>query len=507
MNVSSPVRSPQNDADPFDAFELFPTRAARGTIPVQQKESIVKRATRKLVLASTLGIAAFVVLGLGRPAGAVPVFSRKYQTSCQTCHAIFPKLNPFGEAFRLNGYRMPLETEEQIKQKPVSLGAEAYERIWPAMVYPSDLPAYAPFAMNVKMADVYASSRDDSGRQITHNDFQFPQEANLFSAGTLGKNFSFFGEVTYAERPDGGTDVEIEHARLDLDSPFGPEHLVNFKIGKFAPDLYDGFQEMWLMTDNGVDTLFAFSPVGIHGGTGLSEEGPGVSLPDRMRAIEMYGVAAHRLFYTIGYGSPIGPGGPNDTFGSSSRKDVYARVDYKFGGMGLDGDTTGVTLPPENWRERSLRVGILGYSGDGSQVDFDIADEAGNPFKMRDRRYTRVGAYASLYMGDLNVFGVAVHGTDKLDLRDPDTDVSLNTTRRTYDAWFAQADYVIVPPLQVSLRYENLRVADPVTPSIRTLNANASFLIRANIKAMIEYNRDLRESQNYTLATVLRFAY
>ena len=29
---------------------------------------------------------------------------------------------------------------------------------------------------------------------------------------------------------------------------------------------------------------------------------------------------------------------------------------------------------------------------------------------------------------------------------------------------------------------------------------------RANIKAMLEYHRDLRQSQNYTLATVLRFA-
>jgi len=463
---------------------------------------------RRALAALPLGMAILLVFGGPRPAGAVPVFSRKYQTSCQTCHAIFPKLNPFGEAFRLNGYRMPLETEEQVKQKPVSLGSEAYERIWPAMVYPSDIPSYAPVAINVKMADIYSSSRDDEGRQITHNDFQFPQEANLFSAGTLGKHFSFFGEVTFEERPDGGSDTELEHARLDVDSVVWPEHLVNFKIGKFAPDLYDGFQEMWLMTDNGVDTLFAFSPIGVRGGTGLSEGGPGVSLPDRMRAIEMYGVAAHRLFYTIGYGSPIGPGGPNDTFGSSSRKDVYARVDYKFGGMGLDGDTTGVTLPPENWRERSLRVGVLGYYGDGSQVDFfDVADDEGNPFKMRDEHYGRIGAYASLYFGDLNLFGVALHGTDKLDLRDPDTLSELNTTTRTYDAWFAQADYVIVPPFQLSLRYENLRVADPLTPSIRTLNANASFLIRANIKAMIEYNRDLRESQNYTLATVLRFAY
>jgi len=463
---------------------------------------------RRILAALPLAMVIFLVLGGPRRAGAVPVFSRKYQTSCQTCHAIFPKLNPFGEAFRLNGYRMPLETPEQVKQPPVSLGSEAYERIWPEMVYPSDLPSYVPLAINVKMADIYASSHDDSGKQIVHNDFQFPQEANLFSAGTLGKHFSFFGEVTFEETPDGGNDVGIEHARLDVDSAFGPEHLFNFKIGKFAPDLYDGFQEMWLMTDNGVDTLFAFSPIGVHGGTGLSEEGPGVSLPDRMRAIEMYGVAAHRLFYTVGYGSPIGPGGPNDTFGSSSRKDFYARVDYKFGGMGLDGDTTGVTLPPENWRETSVRVGALGYYGDGSQADpFDVTDEEGNAFKMRDNHYGRIGAYASLYVGDLNLFGVALHGTDKLQLSDPDTLAEIDTTTRTYDAWFAQADYVIVPPFQVSLRYENLRVADPVTPTIKTLNANASFLIRANIKAMIEYNRDLRDSENYTLATVLRFAY
>ena len=451
-------------------------------------------------------VAAATIASLCRPAGAVPVFSRKYQTSCQTCHAIFPKLNPFGQAFRLNGYRMPHETEEQVKEKPVSLGSDAYARIWPEMVYPSHLPSYAPFAMNVKLADVYSSSHDDTGRQITHNDFQFPQEANLFSAGTLGKHFSFFGEVTYAERPDGGSDVEIEHARLDVDSIIGPEHLVNFKIGKFAPDLYDGFQEMWIMTDNGVDSLFGYNPVGIRGGTGISEDG-GISLPDRMRAIEMYGVAAHRLFYTIGFGNPIGPGGPNDNFNNSSRKDLYARVDYKIGGTALDGDTTGVQLPPENWRENSIRFGVFGYTGDGSKINFDITDADGNPFAMQDRRYNRYGIYASWYMGDLNVFGAAIHGTDRLRLLDPDTAAKLNEVTRTYDAWFAQADYVIAPPFQVSLRYENLRVADPSVPTLKTLNANFSFLAYANIKAMLEYNRDLRDSKNYTLATVLRFAY
>ncbi len=452
-------------------------------------------------------LAGLLLMSAALPAAAVPVFSRKYQTSCQTCHTIFPKLNPFGEAFRLNGYHLPGETEEQVKQKPVSLGSDAYARIWPEMVYPSTLPGNVPFALNVKMADLYASSHDETGRTIVHNDFQFPQEANLFAAGTLGDHYSFFGEVTYAENPDGSSGVEIEHARIDVISPFGPEHLFNFRIGKLAPNLYAGFQEMWLMTDNGVDTMFTYNPIGWNGGTGLADSGGGISLPARARAIEMYGVAAHRLFYTIGVAAPIGPGGPNGLFNNNSSKDVYARLDYKFGGMGLDGDTTGSKLPPENWRETSFRIGVFGYRGDGSGVEFEITDPDGNPFKMQQLTYKRVGVYASLYLGNLNLFGAAVHGTDDLSLRDDETDAEISRTTRTWDTWFAQADYVIAPPFQVSVRYENLRPADGSVDTQQFLNANFSFLARANIKLMLEYRRDLHDSQNYQIATVLRAAF
>jgi hypothetical protein len=438
-------------------------------------------------------------------AGAVPVFSRKYQTSCMTCHTVFPKLNPFGEAFRLNGYRLPAETEEQIKEKPVYLGADAYKSLWPKMVYPGELPGGAPFAFNMKMASLYASSHDETGKHVVRNDFQFPQEANLFTAGTLGERFGFLGEVTFSERPDGGADVELEHLRFDIDSPFGPENLVHFRIGKFAPNLYAGFQEMWIMTDNGVDALFAFDPIGFNGGTGLAD-GRGVSLPKRVRGIEMYGVAKHRFFYTIGVDNTIGSGGPNGMFAGNTKKDFYARADWKVGGMGLDGDTTGVTLPAENWREKSLRIGVFGYTGNGTDVHFDVMDPEGNPFKMQDVRYNRVGGFASWYLSDLNVFGVVVHGTDRLQLLESDSLSLISESRRSYDAWFAQADYVIRPPFQGSLRYEHLNVADPSVPSIKTLNANFTFLVRANIKAMIEYRRDLRDSQNYALATVLRLA-
>ncbi len=455
-------------------------------------------------------IAGYSLIGGGaRTANAVPAFSRKYHTSCQTCHAIFPKLNPFGQAFRLNGYRLPNETDEQIKQIPVSLGSEAYEKLWPAMVYPSTLPGNVPVALNVKMADLYQSSQEDTGRQIVKNDFQLPQEVNVFAAGTLGKHVSFFSELTFAERPDGGSDVEIEHARLDFISAFGPDHLFNFRVGKMALNVWDGFQEMWIMTNNGVDTLFAFNPIGFSGGTGLADSGGGVSLPARARAIEMYGVAAHRLFYTLGVDSPIavGPGGPLGSFASSNKKDVYARVDYKFGGMGLDGDTTGVTLPPENWRETSLRVGVFGYSGGGPGIDFPVTSPDGQEFNQQDVSYRRAGVYGSVYWGDLNVFGVALHGKDRLRLFDPATATALSTRNTTYDSWFLQADYVIAPPFQVSARYEQLRAADPAVPLLKTFNANFSFLAYANIKLMLEYNRDLQNSLNYSIAGVLRAAF
>ena len=154
-----------------------------------------QRARRPVMFAT----AVLLLLAAFRPASAVPVFARKYQTSCQTCHVAFPKLNPFGEAFRLNGYRMPAETEEQIKETPVSLGAEAYKKTWPSMVYPSSIPGHVPIAINIKMADVYSSETDGTNRTVTKNDFQFPQEVNLFTAGTLGEKFGFLAELTFEE--------------------------------------------------------------------------------------------------------------------------------------------------------------------------------------------------------------------------------------------------------------------------------------------------------------------
>jgi hypothetical protein len=442
---------------------------------------------------------------------AIPAFARKYQTSCQTCHIVFPKLNAFGEAFRLRGYRLPGETEDMVKQPPVSLGAPAYKRLWPHAVWPGEISSYAPLAVNIKMAVAHSSLLNEDGTVTSiNNDLQFPQEINLFGAGTLGDSVSYFSEVTFAENPDGSVGVELEHAHVGFDSPFGPEDMFHFRIGKIAPNVDDGFQEMWISTNAAIDSIFAYNPIGPRGGTGLAEglEPPPISMPVLVRGIEGYGMIKHRMLWVAGLANGIGPI-PADTtgrFDGNNAKDVYARFDYKIGGMGLDGYTGEKPAPSKNWRDNSLRLGAFTYRGDASHIPF-AAPDATPAMNIEDAHFLRTGIYASWYLQDLNVFGTYLHGTDTLNLYDMPTSALLGTIQPNYHQAFAQADYVVYPWLQASYRYETVTPGDRAVSSLRTEVASVSALIRANVKAMVEYSRDLREGRNTSFNTLLRFAF
>ena len=441
-----------------------------------------------------------------RSAEAIPAFARKYQTSCQTCHIVFPKLNAFGEAFRLNGYRMPKETEDMIKEPPVSLGSPAYKRLWPKAIWPGEISSAVPLAVNIKLADVTTSSLNEDGSTTSvRNDFQFPQELNIFGAGRLGDHVSYFSEVTFGENPDSSVEVELEHAHIGFDSPFGPENLFHFRIGKFAPNVADGFQEMWIMTDAGIDTLFNYNPIGVQGGTslGADELSPSpIELPSLVQGIEAYGVIKHRLLYVAGVVNGIAG---VDRFDGNNAKDVYARVDYKIGGMGLDGDTGGKGVPEKNWQDNSFRIGALVYRGDGNGITF--ADPAGGESQIQDVHYLRTGIVASAYYGNLNVFGVYMHGTDSLLVTDRATGIPISTSDPTFHAAFTEADYVFYPWLHGAFRYETLTPADSSVQSVRMAVVNVSVLIRANVKGMVEYQRDLRQGENHSLNALVRFAF
>ena len=466
-------------------------------------------ATRAHVTAFRAALLLAVTLGLlPARAEAIPAFARKYATSCMTCHTVFPKLNAHGEAFRLRGYRMPDQMEEDVAQPPVSMGAPAYKRLWPHAVWPGAIPSSVPLAINIKFADVNTSSLNDDGSvSKVKNDFQFPQEVNLFGAGTLGDHISAFSELTFGVASDNSVETEVEHAHIGFDSPFGREDLFHFRIGKFTPNVADVFQEMFITTDAGIDTLFNYNPIGLHGGVGLGadEVTPNpISFPALVQGIEAYGIVRHRLMYVAGVCNGISAG--DGQFGNNS-KDLYGRLDYKIGGLGLDGDTGGKEASDKNWRDDSLRVGAFAYRGRAAGVNFPVQDELGTAFNLQDRHFLRTGFFASAYLRDLNVFGAYLRGSDTLDQLDPADGTPLGQIAPDFHAWFVQADYVFYPWLVGTARYETLTPADGSVPSVRVGTANVSGLVRANVKAMLEYQRDLREGTNYSLDAVLRFAF
>src|SRR5262252_5698186 len=72
--------------------------------------------------ASSILFSMFLLLVLAfvdcRPASAIPAFARKYGMPCSSCHEAWPKLSPFGQQFKDNGYQMGNDRDAPIFQSP-----------------------------------------------------------------------------------------------------------------------------------------------------------------------------------------------------------------------------------------------------------------------------------------------------------------------------------------------------------------------------------------------------
>jgi len=99
---------------------------------------------RRKIPVLTLLLASACVLAVTEQAHAIPTFSRKYKTSCITCHTVFPKLNDTGEAFRRNGYQFPTGDDILVKEDPIPFGRDMDKDSWPDSLWPSDMPALPP---------------------------------------------------------------------------------------------------------------------------------------------------------------------------------------------------------------------------------------------------------------------------------------------------------------------------------------------------------------------------
>jgi hypothetical protein len=305
-----------------------------------------------LLAAAAIGSIVYFV-GL-REAGAVPSFARKYQTSCQTCHTVYPVLNPFGEAFRRNGYRFPgTDDGEAAKAPTIPLGQEEYEKLFPDAVWPDKIAEAVPLSVmfngNVPINIPGSEAKDAAGNVFTWKGIE--AELHLFGAGAFTDTLTYMTQLTLA---DDGT-FDIETAYLLWNDILGPRHLVNLWVGRlFAPQLTSFGLHSSYLNDTAMP---AVAVAGLYNPSASLTLGQGHN-----DGAELNGIVAHRFDYAIGWvASSNAPG-----LTLPNAEDAYVHVGVKSGGVALDGEGKygpNVPDPRKPWAERSITFDLFAYHG------------------------------------------------------------------------------------------------------------------------------------------------
>jgi hypothetical protein len=111
---------------------------------------------------------------------AVPSYSRQTGLSCATCHYAPPELTPFGRKFKLEGYTFTTKPEVTEEKKDHNAGLNLLES----------------FPLSVLFFTSFTRTKTPTPNTQNGN-FQFPQQASLFLAGSWGEHVGSFVQVTY----------------------------------------------------------------------------------------------------------------------------------------------------------------------------------------------------------------------------------------------------------------------------------------------------------------------
>ena len=413
----------------------------------------------KQLLLSLLAVT-FLVLVLTEESHSVPSFARKYKTSCSTCHYAFPMLNGFGKAFKNNGYRYPAgQDPEMTKEEPVSLGSEGYKKVWPDAIWPSDIPGTGPFSAHAVGRINY------SAMTAVKWEFEFPHELELLYAGTIGEDFSFFGEVE-VENEANETEIAFPFAlQLDLSPAFHiragmvqadptPTHLRltrnHFNIASFRS------RNGWRFRDEQVGLEFWGA------GNGAGERG---GFTYRAGVVNGQGI------------SDINPD-----------KDFFGKVTYKIGGLGEVGGTEGAeSQNSQFYIDNSFTLGGFFYKG--------VASRGGSP----DENF-------SVYGGDLDLWYDRFVANAALLFMNSNIP---NTDKRKSLVYYAQGNCVIYPWLIGLVRYE-WEDKDTDKDAVKPVNAiipGVTVMARANVKLVFEFKKFLDEAnkKNDTFVVQINF--
>ena len=161
---------------------------------------------RTLIALSML--ASVLLLTAVQEALAIPAFARKYDMSCTTCHAVFPKLKPYGNEFAGNGFQLP-------DKEPPRFYRETGDDLLLLM-------RELPFAFRF---EGYARWQPEN---TAGSDFEWPYLLKLLSGGQIARDVSYYFYFFLGER---GEVAGLEDAFLMFNNVFKSE--LDVYLGQF----------------------------------------------------------------------------------------------------------------------------------------------------------------------------------------------------------------------------------------------------------------------------------
>src|SRR4029077_7781772 len=181
----------------------------------------------------------------------IPAFARKYDMPCSACHEAWPKLSPFGQAFKDNGYQLGNERDAPIYQHP---------SYWPITFRIT--PNWHRESTN-RVAVDGAAPGSTVENEITTDGFDW-SGLDIHTAGTLAKNISFY--VLPSSDSTGAFHFESVWARLD--NLLGTSWF-NIKFGKFELDNLKSENRMLTVRNvGGIYQNYHFQPLVTPGAAG-----------------------------------------------------------------------------------------------------------------------------------------------------------------------------------------------------------------------------------------------
>jgi len=409
----------------------------------------------------TLALAG-AVIGFALPAHAIPSFARKYGTSCTTCHTVYPKLTPFGEAFRRNSFRFPGVDGDYVKQEKIPLVPKS-----PGDDDQYGINAIPPLSFGFNGQAVAHPDKNSSGGRADNGAVFLTKdivaEGHLWAGGTYSELVSYFGEVTFAS---GGT-ITVEHAQVFANDIVGPKHAVNVRVGRgfstltsFGP--HSSYVADQIMPSSGVTAL--------HGSTGGTW-----NVFDHFNGFEVNGVVAGRFDYSAG----LNAGSSVDTRPSEN---FYGHAGYKIGGMRLDGEgatTTKDSMRP--WEEQAITIDAFAYRSVNSANFADPNSTPAVPLPPVTQldSATVVGANLRAQWDSLELNGGFYRETHR--------HAAVDGSGATLIAQYGELSYVVQPWFVPAVRVEYSSLAHDVGPKVnnfRFLPGIAS-AVRPNIKLVL----------------------